>query len=235
MSTSSRPSKTTELDKQIWQLAHLVNAATNELSACLSLNSLIQHAEKDHHHDTALLYHSALSHSRASLTTYVDSIEAERKRMPHNIARHTLDTTEQQAYTALIVAAWNTRNISGLISKVEAVVEEEGMGTSAGWPKGPELDALKVVLEDLVRNRHKGTNVMEVGWMQAWKVTDMELSTQKLAIAISTRTQVDDVGFAFSHVGLTQRSGRLYDTAAQRLPPDQAGSSVRLCSVGQPI
>lgn len=90
--------------------------------------------------------------------------------MPHSIARHTIDTTEQQAYTALLVAAWNTRNLPELISKVEAVVEEEGMGTSAGWPKGLNLDALKGVLEDLVRNRDRGINAMEIGWVQAWKM-----------------------------------------------------------------
>lgn len=170
------------LSRQIWQLAHLVNAATNELSACVSLNSLLREARTQRRNERVDIYHSAMSHSRASLGTYITSTNELRALMPKDLTEHTKCEYKRVAYSALLVAAYNTRKINECIEAVEGL--PVGMQTTSdgkqvegvGWPQCIELGALKGLCADLVRNRDHGINAMGIGWKEGakgwWEVLD---------------------------------------------------------------
>lgn len=158
------------LDRQIWQLTHLVNVATNELSPCLSLNTLLREARTQHRNGDVEIYISAMSHSRASLSMYVNNINELRRNMPKEISDHTKDEVKRQAYIALMVAAFNTRKIMEFIGAVEGVppakmtTDDGEMVEGVGWPQSIELGALKGLCSDLIRNRDGGINARKLGW-----------------------------------------------------------------------
>jgi len=163
------------VDRQTWQLTHLVNAATNELSACLSLNSLLREARTQRRNDLVDIYQASMSHARASLGTYVNMVNELRQLMPKTLLGHTKDEVKRQAYLALLSAAYNTRKIMGYIEVVEGLsttkmTTNDGHAVEGvGWPQCIELGALKGLCVDLVRNRHEGINAKGIGWKVAAK------------------------------------------------------------------
>lgn len=164
------------LGRQLWRLTHLVNAATNELSACLSLNSLMREARTQHNSNHVDIYMSAMLHSRASLGTYASAISELPHLMPKTLHDLITDEVELQAYTALLSAAYNTSKIMELIEAVEGSVKAVMMTTTdgvqvegVGWPQCIELGALKALSADLIRNRDLGINAMKIGWKQGAK------------------------------------------------------------------
>ncbi|KAK4545174.1 hypothetical protein LTR36_003725 [Oleoguttula mirabilis] len=164
------------LSRQIWQLTHLVSAATNGLSACLSLNSLLREARTQRRNDHVEIYMSSMLHSRASLGTYASAINELRLLMPKTLIDHTKDEVRRQAYSALLVAAYNTRRIMEFIEDVESFVVADRMTTNdeeqvegVGWPQCVELGALKALCTDLMRNRDQGVKPMGIGWKEGAK------------------------------------------------------------------
>ncbi|KAK5115189.1 hypothetical protein LTR85_009947 [Meristemomyces frigidus] len=164
------------LNRQLWQLTQLVSAATNELAACLSLNSLMCEACTQQSSDHVDIYMSAMLHSRASLGTYASAIDELRLLMPKTLIDHTKDEVKRQAYSALLSAAYNTRRIMEFIEAVESYVVAARMRTNdgeqvdgVGWPQCIELGALKALSADLIGNREQGVNVMGIGWNKGAK------------------------------------------------------------------
>jgi len=71
------------LERRLWRLIHLVDATTNELSACRSLNSLCREARTKGRNASFDFFYPSLSHSRASLTTYINMVKDAIEKMPH--------------------------------------------------------------------------------------------------------------------------------------------------------
>lgn len=167
-----------DLDRNIWQLTHLVNAVTNELSACLSLNSLAREARTISHLDLSDVYVASLLHSRASLTSYVDATEELRRTMPEALNDHTTSPIRRQAYTSLVCAAYETRKIKAWIEDLERLPVGEQRTNDGGkivhgvgWPQCVELGMLKGLAGDLTRWRDEGAGERGTGWKvcaKAW-------------------------------------------------------------------
>jgi hypothetical protein len=167
---------------QVHHLAHLVNAVTCQLLACLSLNSLLNQSIR--YADTSETmrtrtesYHASLNLCRKSLTTFA------------NIVGHQIDRSEgfdepafkpgvvghartEGGYDSLKVAAIECTKILDLLESVE----NERQGLEAfnrarpwqGWPNCDVLRYLEDLNDTLLGLRDSGGN-SDVGWIMAWK------------------------------------------------------------------
>lgn len=172
-----KPLSPLPIDRQIWELVHLVNSATGELSACVSLNSLLREANVQQSDDDAKIYQAAMSRARESLCTYVHLVNQQRLKMPEKVDEDATEGNKQKAYDALLQAAHNTRHIVEWVDVLEAkaakakkhaTVGRNELG-SVGWPQCVELGALKGACADMVENRDEGVNAHGIGWKQIWK------------------------------------------------------------------
>lgn len=169
---------------QIWQLVHLISAATHELSTCLSLNSLLQATRFSSEENLVTSYHTSLCLSRKSLAGFVQSCGEMRDRMPKYISQDDTVKTEMEsrAYTALVTAAHLTRQIKpplDALNKIEAQTTSKAVRVSltiaqdvvefAGWSKSDALSDLQDIHDDLVAFRDRGVDRHQVGWKSCWK------------------------------------------------------------------
>jgi hypothetical protein len=179
--TSSQPN----FRSQLWHLVHQVSAATLTLSACISINNLLSHDLAHGHYATASGYQSSLSHLEASLSTYVDNIAGLREQMPASIDLWTAvrKVEQEMGYVSLIYAAYITRDISTIISRVEeATIKEDQVtvdgGTQlrsstthiTGWLPGADLERLQDISDTLILYRDRGVHAASIGWARSWKV-----------------------------------------------------------------
>lgn len=167
---------------QIHHLAHLVNAVTCQLSACLSLNSLLNQSIR--YTDTSETmrtrtesYHASLNLCRKSLTTFASLVGHQiscskrfgEPRLEPGAVGH---TRTEGGYDSLRVAAIECTKILDLLQSVE----EERQGLEAcdqtrqwqGWPNCDALKYLEDLNDTLLGWRDSGRN-SDVGWIMAWK------------------------------------------------------------------
>jgi hypothetical protein len=167
---------------QVHHLAHLVNAVTCQLSACLSLNSLLKQSIP--YADTSETlgtrtesYYASLNLCRKSLTTFANLVAHQiacskgfdDPAFKPGVAGH---TQVEGGYESLKVAAIECTKILDLLQSIEDEQQErEAFNRATPWQGGPNCDTLKY-LEDLndtlLGLRDSGGN-SDVGWIVAWK------------------------------------------------------------------
>lgn len=174
------PRKTTRARRH--HLAHLVNAVTNQLSACLSLNSLLRQCVRRASTSEILAtraecYHTSLNLCRKSLTTFVDYVQIQLDIAPESpgygfepgVDVHSL---YEGAYDSLKTAARECGKISGLLQSVQERQDELDHMQRArqwqGWPYCNALEDLEDLNQTLLSLRDSGAN-SDVGWGVAWK------------------------------------------------------------------
>jgi hypothetical protein len=133
---------------KVHHLAHLVNAITTHLSACLSLNSLLNQSTpyintSEHTASRAEGYHTALTLSQKSLETFAHyiteqlsiSLGADSAFEP-GVEGHTL---KEGGYDSLKVAARECAKILDLLQSIQDHQEELGdMHQGNQWPGWPK-------------------------------------------------------------------------------------------------
>jgi hypothetical protein len=167
---------------KVHHLAHLVNAITTQLSACLSLNSLLNHSipyvnTSEHIAARAEGYHTSLNLSRKSLETFAYYITEQLSISPGadsgfepGVEGHSL---KQGGYDSLKVAARECTKTPDLLQSIQdhqLGLDDMHEGNQwQGWPKCTALDDLKDLNEILLALRDSGGN-SDVGWGVAWKL-----------------------------------------------------------------
>lgn len=167
---------------KVHHLAHLVNAITTQLSACLSLNSLLNQClshinTSNHIAARAEDYHTSLNLSRKSLETFAHHVTRQLSISPGadstfepGMEDHTL---REGGYDSLKAAARECVKIPALLQSIQDHQEElddmhEGQQWQ-GWPKCNALDDVKDLSEVLLALRDSGGN-SDVGWGVAWRL-----------------------------------------------------------------
>lgn len=164
----------TKLQRAIWHMAHLMNATTSQLAACLSLNSLLRQARAELFKEE-YIYEAAFRHARDSLCMYADLVNELRVGMPTDFKERTRENRkERQAYIALMSAAHHTKHIKEYVEMLEAPpkwMRDTGSGVQSlevGWPQCQALGYLKGLCVDLERVRDVGVDGSGVGWRSSW-------------------------------------------------------------------
>lgn len=167
---------------KIHHLAHLVNAITTQLSACLSLNSLLNQCisnikASENIAARAEDYHTALALSQKSLTTFAYHIAEQLSVSPGSdsalepgVEGHSI---KEGGYDSLKAAARECVKIPALLQSIQD--HQEGLDDMheskqwQGWPAYNALDDLKDFNEVLLAFRDSGGN-SDVVWGIAWKL-----------------------------------------------------------------
>jgi hypothetical protein len=167
---------------KIHHLTHLVNAITNQLSACMSLNSLLKQCIGYINTSTTLAtraedYHASLNLSQKSLATIADYVQGQLKLLPESpgsgfepgVNFHSL---EEGAYASLKVAAQECAKVPDLLQSIADHQEDlDAMHRAKqwqGWPKCTALEELEDLNQTLLALRDSGAN-SDVGWGVAWR------------------------------------------------------------------
>jgi hypothetical protein len=167
---------------QVHHLAHLVNAVTCQLSACLSLNSLLKQSIP--YADTSETlrtrtesYYASLNLCRKSLTTFANLVAHQiacskgfdEPAFEPGVVGH---TRTERGYDSLKVAAIECTKILDLLQSIEDEQQEREAFNRArpwqGWPNGDTLKYLEDLNDTLLGLRDSGDN-SDVGWIVAWK------------------------------------------------------------------
>lgn len=167
---------------KVHHLGHLVNAVTNELSACMSFNSLLRQCVK--HADTsdammkrAECYHASLSLCQKSLATFAHMVKLQLNLAPGSkgpgLEPSAVGFSKRDGgYDSLKVAARVCARVLALLKGIEDQQEELDTTHRArqwqGWPNCTALEDLEDVNTTLVALRDSGGN-SDVGWGLAWK------------------------------------------------------------------
>lgn len=184
----------TGLDALIWQLAHLVSATTNGLATTLSFNALMREAHRTQLTELVEIYTSSWRRSKKGLAQHCDLIRDLRLKLPSpdclpptSRPDHELLT---QAYTALMCAAHECRQLPKLLSDIEnrksqlpslassnedheydwQILDDGSKVKGVGWPQCVALGCLRGLVVDLTRLRDDGIDAQGIGWKEGWKV-----------------------------------------------------------------
>jgi len=165
---------------RVRHLAHLVNAVTTQLSACLSLNSLLNQCmahvnTSESRAARAESYHTSLNLSRKSLTTFAHYVTRQLSISPGSseflepdVEGHSL---EEGAYDSLKTAARECAAVPALLQSIQdhqGELDDMHEGRQwQGWPKCNALDDLEELNRVLLALRDSGGN-SDVGWILAW-------------------------------------------------------------------
>lgn len=182
MSGTAYEDPRTSDNAKVHHLGHLVNAVTNELSACMSLNSLLRQCVKHTDTSDAMLkrtecYHASLSLCQKSLATFAHMVKLQLNLTPGSKEPGLEPGAEgfsqrEGGYDSLKVAARECAKVTGLLKKIE--VEQEELDTThrarqwQGWPNCTALEDLEDVNITLIALRDTGGN-SDVGWALAWR------------------------------------------------------------------
>nr|OQO32138.1 hypothetical protein B0A51_00981 [Rachicladosporium sp. CCFEE 5018] len=169
------PGQPENLHCQIWELVHLVNAATHGLSTCLSLNDLLHAAKSAEDEALIMLYNMCLSSSMTSLRNFVATCARVGDSMPKDIPQGETQETysESRTYQSVMVAASRSRDIAPLLSLLDRKeVRTVGQATQGGgyqearavaefdgWAQCYELDDLQMLCTEMLAWRD-----CVVGW-----------------------------------------------------------------------
>ena len=182
MTDTSDDDQPRKRNARVHHLAHLVNAITTQLSACLSLNSLLNQCISQINASEQIAaraedYHTALALSQKSLTTFAYHITEQLSVSPG--ADSTLEpgvdghSLKEGGYDSLKAAARECVKIPALLQSIQD--HQEGLDEMheskqwQGWPACNALDDLKDFNEVLLAFRDSGGN-SDVGWGVAWKL-----------------------------------------------------------------
>jgi hypothetical protein len=167
---------------QIHHLAHLVNAVTCQLSACLSLNSLlnqsIRYADTSETMSTRTeSYHASLNLCRKSLKTFANLVGhqincSKRFHEPRLEPGAVGHTRTEGGYDSLRVATIECTKILDLLQSVEEERQAlEAFDQTRQWQGWPNCDALKYLedLNDTLLGLRDSGGDSDVGWIMAWK------------------------------------------------------------------
>ncbi|EMC95921.1 hypothetical protein BAUCODRAFT_509176 [Baudoinia panamericana UAMH 10762] len=122
-STEQPESGFTNLHRHVWQLLHLVKTTSCQLSACLSLNSLLRNTVIQQRYDRADTYLVERQCILDALPRQIRMMNELRQSMPDAMPSYPYDRREREAYSAWLLCVMMLGPVTGILERLDASEE----------------------------------------------------------------------------------------------------------------